>query len=486
MRTVSKTHKSKPLLIVAPNTAIGSAYIHTSRKPHLQPFQPVHRSILTCPLRSRPPLNLASLTCVVAALAITGYAQFAVPEIDPLLLPHQPVVVGQLGAGTIASATAARTPKKQERMTISEPGSWGQLEWYPVFLEAPANLIEKFPLPNSRPRWVFPKSMVQDLPALFNSAGLDSVFSAALLSPAAMVIDGDWAYLFPPIAQLEAMTPVQREVIYPVLRKYEQNEFHFEPVIITSDDVDEWFRSSHLRPEILAKVKQMAYRRGTALAFSDLPALMNYTQGEAEARDMLKAFTRTRSYVVRLIVNDKTDLSSVINYWTTGLNLRRKDVEPLLQSIIDTEGVDSIDVVHMLPALPRKLFMTYPDMGLAKDGIYPDCHWTSLNFFNYDAQPYLLDSRLATTAVLERFDSVKEPYKFGDVLFFLDKQGDAFHSCVFIADGFVFSKNGRNVLSPWILTRIDDLKKVYLFDDNGRIQGYRNKNAPKMTLKAAQ
>jgi len=120
---------------------------------------------------------------------------------------------------------------------------------------------------------------------------------------------------------------------------------------------------------------------------------------------------------------------------------------------------------------------------MAKEGILPDCHWSSLNFFNYDAQPYLLDSRLATTAVLERFVPIEPPYRFGDILFLIDKKGDAFHSCVYLADDIVFSKNGRNVLSPWLLTTVTELKKVYLYDGNGRVQGYRNKQSP--ALKAA-
>jgi hypothetical protein len=45
----------------------------------------------------------------------------------------------------------------------------------------------------------------------------------------------------------------------------------------------------------------------------------------------------------------------------------------------------------------------------------------------------------------------------------------------------VFTKNGRNVLSPWVLAKLDDVKKIYLFDNNGHIQGYRNKNAPPLT-----
>jgi hypothetical protein len=345
-------------------------------------------------------------------------------------------------------------------------------------MEAPLSLVEKFPIPNTRSRWAFPASSLPQLHDFFSNAGLDESFIGTLLMKDSVVIDGDMAYLFPPLPSLEAMTSLQRTLVYAELRKYPANEFHVEPVLITSGDVDEWFSSSKLRPEIIAKVKEYTYQRGDTLAFSDLPAVMNYAQGEEEARAMVKAFTRTRALMVKMIVENKEDIETIMTYWTTGLNLRRKDMQPLLESIVDV-GAEKIDVVHMLPPLPRKQLMTYPDPGMAKEGIYPDCHWTSLNFFNYNAQPYLLDSRLATTAVLERFNPVDAPYKFGDILFFLDaKRGDAFHSCVYIADDVVFTKNGRNVLSPWIFARLEDVKRVYLFDNNGRIQGYRNKSAP--------
>lgn len=432
---------------------------------------------LYCCRRIAPLLLKTSLLAV--CFAPLAKAQFVVPAVDaPVVGAQPPVLVGQLSNGAPATPEPS-TKSKSERLVVSEPGPWGQIAYYPVFLEAPSFLIEKFPLPNSRPRWAFPASRVAEMQDIFKTAALDPAFVQTLFDPSSLVTQGEWTYLFPPLPLLEAMTSLQREIVYAELRKYSVNEFHFEPVLIASGDVDEWFHSSQLRPELIAKIKALSYHRGDALAFSDLPALMNYVKGESEGREMLKAFTRTRSLIARLMVNEKSDIPAIINYWTTGLNLRRKDVEPLLHSVIDTDGIDSIDVVHMLPALPRKLLMTYPDMGLAKDGIFPDCHWTSLNFFNYNPQGYLLDSRLATTAVLERFNAVEPPYKFGDILFFLDaKNGDAFHSCVYVADDIVFTKNGRNVLSPWILSRLDDVKKVYLFDNNGRVQGFRNKQAP--------
>lgn len=436
-----------------------------------------------CPsLHRAPSTALLLLICALSGSQVSG--QIAMPTANPIILMEEPIVVGQFGQSPIELPAVSKdiSPPARDSLSRSAEGPWGQLEYFPVFLEASASLIDRFPLPNPRSRWVFPISMRRDLASQLLAAGLEQSFVDLLMAPTSLVTDSEWVYVFPPLDHLERMTPQQRSNVYGILRQFPINEYHYEPVVITSGNVDEWFRTSKLRPELITKIKQFTYMRGDALVFSDLPALLNYSTGENEGKTMLKALTRCRALVTRLVVSSKTNLETVMNYWTTGLNLRRKDVEPLLQSIIDTQGVDNVDIVHLLPALPRKLCMTYPDAGMAKDGIFPDCHWTSLNFFNYDAQPYLLDSRLATSAVLERFNPTEAPYKFGDIIFFLDnKQGDAFHSCVYIADDIVFTKNGRNVLSPWVLAKLDDVKKIYLFDNNGHIQGYRNKNAPPLT-----
>ena len=148
-----------------------------------------------------------------------------------------------------------------------------------------------------------------------------------------------------------------------------------------------------------------------------------------------------------------------------------------MQSVIDTDGIEALPLSHLLPPLARKLTYTYPGLDLAKHGVLPDCHWTSLNFFNYEPHEYMLDSRLATSAVLENFEPVEPPYRYGDVLFFLSTTtGDAFHSCVHLADNLVYSKNGRNLLAPWVLMRLEDVKKIYLYRGDGRVQGYRRKD----------
>ena len=133
-----------------------------------------------------------------------------------------------------------------------------------------------------------------------------------------------------------------------------------------------------------------------------------------------------------------------------------------------------LDVSHLLPALARRRLYTYPTLDQAVNGRLPDCHWTSLNFFRNTPKAYYLDTRLAASELLSEYVPVSAPYRFGDVLTFIS--GDSvLHSCVFIADDIVYTKNGENVLAPWVLQRMDDVMAIYQTDASVRIQGYRLK-----------
>lgn len=370
-------------------------------------------------------------------------------------------------------------PAKPSSNSVFEAnvGPWGRMLCAYIYLEAPYSLIDNFPLPSPTPRWTFPAERLPELPKLFADAGLSQSFIDVLLSPKQVVKEGALVHLLPPITELENLSPQVRAAVYTELAKYPENEYQADPVLIIGATVDEWYKGSKLRPELVSKIKQLSYTRGETTAFSDIPILLNYAQSDAEARTIFKACTRTRNLMIRLKLDKNTNAEELIKYWSFGVGIRRKDLEPMVQSIIELDGVDDLGLVHILPALPRKLLYTYPGMDMAKHGVLPDCHWTSLNFFNYDPHEYLLDSRLATSQVLEQFTPVEPPYQFGDILFFLDdKTGDAFHSCVHLADNIVFTKNGRNLLSPWVLLRLDDVKKIYLYKGSGHVQGFRRKD----------
>jgi hypothetical protein len=382
-----------------------------------------------------------------------------------------------LSGGSGTQAPAPVPPPLEPGVFEAKPGPWGRMLCAYVYLEAPASLIDECPLPSPNTRWTFPASSLAGLPAFFSHAGLSQSVIDKILTPKHLVKEGGLVHILPPLAELESLTPEVRAKIYTELAKYPENEYHADPVLIIGTGIDEWYKGSKLRPEIVQKIKQLSYTRGETIAFSDIPVLLNYAQSDSEARSIFKACTRTRNLMIRLKLDKNANAEELINYWSFGTGLRRKDLEPLVRSIIELDGIDELGIVHILPSLPRKLLYTYPGLDMAKHGVMPDCHWTSLNFFNYEPHEYLLDARLATSQVLEQFTPVEPPYQYADILFFLDNTtGDAFHSCVHLADNIVYTKNGRNILSPWVIMRLDDVKKIYLYKGNGRVQGFRRKD----------
>jgi len=402
-------------------------------------------------------------------------AQITKPEDLGLLMGN-----GANGSGIFIQQslpTAAATSEQASSGFHANPGPWGELKGDYIFLEAPKSLLENFPLPSIQSRWTFPLSFLPNLPSFFKEAGLAEPLISALLADDRLVKEPDLVHLKPTAAEVESLSPQAKSLIYTELGKYPPNEYHADPVLILGTSVQEWYHHSKLRPDLVKKIEQLSYTRGEAIAFSDIPVLLSYAQSDAEARLIFKACTRTRSLMLRISLNDKTNIEELLRYWSFGIGVRRKDIEPIIQSIIDSDTLHDLPLSHMLPALPRKLIYTYPGMDMAKDGLLPDCHWSSLNFYNFEPHQYLLDSRLATSQVLEQFDAISAPYQFGDILFFLDNaSGDAFHSCVYLADNIVYTKNGRNILSPWVLMKVEDVQKIYIFRGNGRLQGFRRKD----------
>lgn len=339
-------------------------------------------------------------------------------------------------------------------------------------------MVESYPLPSSMPRWSFPESEAARLPLFFNSIGVPASIINGLNQAGMQVKEGGWIHLFPPASAVAELDREVRARLYTQLGKFEVNEFHHDPVLILTKTVEEWYKSSKLRPEIIEAISKLSYRRGDTWAFSDLSIILGLSKSESEAREIFKAFTRTRTYLVNLNVTPYLDVDGVRSYWSIGgKSFRLKSLDPVLSSIKETGHPVDLDICHIIPALPRKLLYNYPSPTFFARGILPDCHWTSLNFFNYEPHEYLLDSRLATNRVLEDYMPVEPPYTYGDILFFLkNEDGDAFHSCVFLADDLVFTKNGRNQLSPWIISTIEDVSRVYLSITPGRIQAYRRKD----------
>lgn len=359
-------------------------------------------------------------------------------------------------------------------------GPWGRLSYYYFYLEAPQHLVDLYPLRNPHTRWSVPMGQEAALRGVLESLPLNEGLRQILRSQDIVGVGDGHYVIFPPAEVLENMGQEARSILYAYLGRFPENDDIRNPVRIRSGSIDEWASGTTMRPELVEKMKAMAYYRGDLMLFADFPYLLSLAESDTEARSLQKHSSRVRSMVVRLDVKSGFTAADIIPYWTTVAGLRRKEVEQMLQAAIDTPGVSGFDLVHMLPPLPRKLLYTYADSSMAVEGILPDCHWTTLNFFNYNPEPIYLDEFFAASRLLEAFDPVDPPYQFGDALVFLTEEMNAYHSCIHIAAELVYTKNGRSLYAPWTVLHLKDVRSTYP-DFEGkplRVQGYRKKPEP--------
>lgn len=415
------------------------------------------------PMGSRIPFRPRKRIIPLAALCPLAMAWSAVASPAESVPPSQPA--------------AAPQPTQSDEPSVREgkPGPWGQIQYYYIMLEAPESLVKLFPVPSAKTVWKFKDFSNDELREALLGAGLTAAQCDTLFSgPTQPFKDDGVTHLFPPTDLILALSPEIRLRVYRILRRFDGNALHASPYVIEGGEAKEWFAGSGVRNDLVDLIDRLSYPWAPGRAFSDLPALLGHVRDVKEQNLLLKTLTRTRSLLARLVVNKDADIESLAEYWT-GFG-RRKDVLPILESVAETEGVHRLDIVHLLPSLPRKFLYTYPDMSLLSKGSFPDCHWTSLNFFNYEPVDRLLDYEGAIQYISENYEPASGALQFGDVLFFMEKGSEnSFHSCVYIADDIVFTKNGSNVAMPWILMRIDDLRARFRQDFEIEIRAFRVK-----------
>ncbi|MCB1231244.1 MAG: hypothetical protein KDN19_13300 [Verrucomicrobiae bacterium] len=356
-----------------------------------------------------------------------------------------------------------------------KPGPWGDLEYYYTYLEAPDSLVELVPVPSQQTVWRFPGSKPEDVRALFANSGMSEELIDELGNRSVWHISVDGIRVHPTDRVIKELPIGARLKIYQVLRGFEENSFHRNPVIIESGDVAGWFAGTGLSDIAIAAIDSLSYPLGPSLAFSDLPFLLGLMSSEKEERDLLRATTRTRTLILRLRVNKDSDFQTLSDYWTAGF--KYKDILPLLESVQRTEGVERIDIAHLLPPLPRKLLYTFPSVSLGLSGRYPDSFWTALNFFEFWPKEKFLNTVEVEKEVRTNFTRVAPPYRYGDILVMIDPgSGRVVHSCVYLADDIVYTKNGPGLLRPWILMRMPDLITRLASEQVPVVEGWRRKD----------
>lgn len=354
----------------------------------------------------------------------------------------------------------------------ARPGPWGELQYSRIVIEPPDEFTASDYATSAPPRWTFVGYSPSQLSALWRSVNLSAAEIAVLENPAHLQL-GDGKIVVQPTDDLVLnLGNAARARIYAVLSAFPENPSQNEPFRFRADNADEWFANSKLAPETLALVKRLLYRRGASLLFSDHDVVLPRLPSSFERVKLVKTLARKSTLLVKLRVRPDTDIDTLEAYWGGGP--RRKGLRALLESISHRPEGMTIDLAHLLPRFARAHLFTYPQEPTEGDG--HDCHWTSMNFFADPPEERFTDTSVVKQTLEQDYAPVVGRPRLGDVFVFMRADGTVIHSCVYIADDIVFTKNGTSTIMPWILMNLSDVIAYYPADPPPTIRAYRRKD----------
>jgi len=356
------------------------------------------------------------------------------------------------------------------------PGPWGELEYFPMILEPSDFYIGLNPeLKNwaSGTTWGFEAAGPEEVLRTLSDAGFDAALARRLVGPE-FLQDNETTGLLeirPPEEVIISMTDDQRRQLYPQLMPKNEiytfaNPFslHPEGLLVYPDE------DCGVRSELITLIEKLSYRSHSLKnplrpnRFADIQLALQKSTDAQERWRVIKTLCRDVTISARLKISDQSDVQTLADFWSSGG--RNKEILPILKSVAETSGVETLDIVHLLPPGPRKLLHTYPSPngeGIGND--LPDSYWTSYSIFGDSQSDRHLD--LISHIFEERYLPVPPPYQLGDLILIRDRVSDRYlHACNYLADDLVFTKNGQSLGRPWLISRLNTVLEAYRRSDS--------------------
>lgn len=352
------------------------------------------------------------------------------------------------------------SPAPNGSSTAADPGPWGRLEITPIVVSPPLEYVGADWGRKSAPdEWKFPGVSRDHLDAFLTTSGFSADHVKGILAAAQADPSIGGLVVRPPSSLVRSFTPEQRGRLYLQLAKTQLNFDQANAFRFFGRGTGDWFDGSLIAPDTRRLIEPLVYRDGDYMHFADVELVRDQIKEPEELRRLAKTLLRQPTMLVRLSIEDSSAVNGLAEYW--GRGGRRTDLRPLLESV--AESRQPIDIVHLLPSFARNHLYRYPKLTAAEldRPVLANCLWSSLNFFNVENDDGFLDVDVAVRTLQRDYFIVQAGFQLGDVIAFLDEDGDLFHAAVYIAGDLVFSKNGTSPVSPWVIMPIDQVKGFY-------------------------
>ena len=311
------------------------------------------------------------------------------------------------------------------------------------------------------PRWVFANLTETRLQRLLRTCGFSGYEIRVLLGTPCFKVTDKGCEIAPPEFILWRLSKEHRQMVYSVLARDPNNYAQRNPFRFPPGTLAERLHLSGLQRREIWVVSRLTYTNYLGMeCFADLQVARAALSTNA-FNNLVGALYQTPAFILRLRVSPAADVDKLASYW--GRGGREKLVEPLLKALRRVPGGGVINVSTLLPPFAQLRLFTFPDAWADPTAAQQDCVFTSLNFFNEQPDTNLLNADYVRKIMESDYAPVQgDSPAFGDLIVLMDEKTElAVHMCVYIADGFVFTKNGMSREQPWVLMQLADVLKGY-------------------------
>jgi hypothetical protein len=310
----------------------------------------------------------------------------------------------------------------------------------------------------ANPKWFFENTSETRVAHFLNSCELRPQELRMLLDKRNWKVLTNGVEISPPEQLIWSLKPQTRQQLYSVLARSRANFPQCFPFRFPLAGIDEHFRHSDLAVAEIEKIKRLTYTNSGYLCFTDLAAVKSVLSSN-EFKDLIETLYQVPAYMLRLRVTPDSDIEALARYW--GKGGREKLIAPLLNSIAKIPGGGALNISYFLPDFARLRLYTYPYAWSDPSFSRQDCFFTSMNFFNTTADTNFFNREYTARILQSEYVQIKNDPSFGDVIALSSAKGEIFHTCVYIADNFVFTKNGADPEQPWVLMKLSDMLMLY-------------------------
>ena len=378
---------------------------------------------------------------------------------------------GERNAPRLYAATNSSGTLEIETTNVAP---WGQLTVRDIDLEQPEEYAAYEIGTNNVETWTFEGMNPDAVRTAMQSSGLSGEQIEQAFSPASVIYTNLNTVIIPDKDLVFSLSPNARAKLYTALGQFGTNELMQFPFIFPANTFDARVDKSGISDATLALLKKMLYPRGDSQCFSDLATLLHSIPDEDERLQTVKALSHQSAVLMGIRVWPDSDIDKLIGYWGWPPGVRLMDVRPFLESLKREPNGGAASILYFLPPFARARLYTYPLPSQPGDPAM-DCHWSTMNFFNETPDNRFSNPKYTVEYVLTHYYKIAKPTMYGDIVFLLNKKGDAMHSAVYLADDIVFTKNGNNSAQPWMLMHIKDLVAEYSMNGEPDVVIYRNK-----------